>query len=88
MPALERVSEQDEAVGIACRLEQRRACLRLARDIDLGARTEMQVGDDQRAGQLGSLGGGRRQRLAKRLGKHEADVLLDHLELADVGRTA
>ena len=48
-------------------------------------RAEVQVGDDQRAqrGRLSGLASGRgRQRLADRLGEHEAHVLPDHLELA------
>ena len=46
---LDGVAEQDEAVDVVERAEQRRERLRVAQDVALEARAEVQVGDDERA---------------------------------------
>jgi hypothetical protein len=49
---LHHIAQQNQAVGFGRRVEQRRPRLGASQDVHLGARTQMQVGDDQRAGQL------------------------------------
>ncbi len=46
---LDGVAEQDEAVDVVERAQQRGERLRVAQDVALEARAEVQVGDDERA---------------------------------------
>ncbi len=88
LPKLDHVTEQHQPVVSRQRLDQRCARRRLTEDIGAAAHTEMQVGDDQRAQVSRFLCGGVRDRFADRLREHEADVLMNDLELLNVGRSA
>jgi hypothetical protein len=78
---LQQITEQDEAVDAGESVDQRGADLGTPRQIALGARAQVQVGYDECAQRGRIPRSGSRERLADRLGQHEADVLGDDLEL-------